>query len=171
MNHSITSKQLRIRRFERDDAEDFVSFMTDPESTRFLTFGEEQKSREGATELLDVTIASYDSEVPLMAFAIEHQESRQFIGFCGLTPREEGTVEIMYAVMPNERGKGYATEIAATLAKYAVNQLGYRQVIAPVSPEHEVSKAVALKAGFRYHGISRNSGSSEVVHLFVFEQE
>ncbi|WP_287373672.1 GNAT family N-acetyltransferase [Prosthecochloris sp.] len=129
MNHSITSKQLLIRRFERDDAEDFVSFMTDPESTRFLTFGEEQKSREGAKELLDVTIASYDSEAPLMAFAVEHQESRQFIGFCGLTPREEGTVEIMYAVMPNERGKGYATQITATLAQYAVNRLGYRQVI------------------------------------------
>ena len=171
MNHSITSKQLRIRRFQRDDAEDFVSFMTDPESTRFLTFGEEQKSPEGAKELLEVTIESYDSEAPLMAFAVEHQESRQFVGFCGLTPREDGAVEIMYAVMPNERGKGYATEIAATLAHYAVNQLGYRRVIAPVSPEHKASKAVAVKAGFRDHGIGRNSGSSESVHLFVFEQE
>ena len=168
---TITSEQLRIRRFERGDAKDFVSFMADPESTRFLTFGKEQKSPEGATELLDVTIESYDSEAPLMAFAVEHQESRQFVGFCGLAPREEGTVEIMYAVMPNERGKGYATEIAATLAQYAVNQLGYRQVIAPVSPKHEVSKAVVLKAGFRDHGISRKSGSSEIVHLFVFEQE
>ncbi len=171
MNHPITSKRLRIRRFERGDAEDFVSFVADPESTRFLTFGEEQKSREGAKKLLDVTIASYDSEAPLMAFAVEHKESRQFVGFCGLTPREEGVVEIMYAVMPDERGKGYATEIAATLAQYAVNQLGYRRVIAPVSPEHEVSKAVALKAGFRDRGIGQNPGSSEVVRLFVLEQE
>ena len=169
MNHPVTSEQLRIRRFERGDAEDFVSFMTDPESTKFLAFGEEHKSREGATELLEATIESYDSEDPLMAFAVENQETTQFVGFCGLTPREEGTVEIMYAVMPHVRGRGFATEVAATLAQHAVSQLGYRRVIAPISPEHGISKAVAAKAGFRDHGISRNSGSADIVRLFVFE--
>lgn len=169
MNYPIISERLRIRRFERGDAEDFSSFMTDPSSTKFLTFGEEQKSREGATELLETTIESYDSEDPLMAFAVENQETTEFVGFCGLTPHEEGTVEIMYAVMPNERGKGYGAEIAATLAQHAVSQLGYRRIIAPISPEHEISKAVAVKAGFRDHGIGQKSGSVEMVHLFVFE--
>ena len=78
-------------------------------------------------------------------------------------------MEIMYAVIPNERGKGYATEIAATLALYAVSQLGYHQVIAPISTGHEISKAVAVKAGFRDHGMSQNPGSVEKVHIFVFE--
>ncbi|WP_187329535.1 hypothetical protein [Halomicronema hongdechloris] len=39
--------------------------MTDRESTRFLTFGEDQKSREGAIELFETTIASYGSEQPI----------------------------------------------------------------------------------------------------------
>ena len=169
MTLPVISEQLRIRRFERGDAEDFVSFMTDPECTKFLTFGEEQRNREGATELLQATIESYESEGPLMAFAVENQQTKQFVGFCGLAQREEGTVEIMYAMMPHARGKGYAVEIAATLARHAVSQLGYRRVIAPISPKHLVSKAVAAKAGFENRGISQSLDATEKVHLFVLE--
>lgn len=150
--------------------EDFVAFMTDPESTRFLAFGQAQKSREGATELLLATIDSYTSDTPLMAFAIEERASQKFAGFCGLTPREDGEVEIMYAIMPNVCGNGYAVEAASALAEYAVDSLGYRRVIAPISPEHEASKIVAAKAGFDDHGIGTGPGSSEKVHLFVYEQ-
>jgi len=171
MNQPIRSERLKIRQFERTDVEDFVSFMTDPDSTRFLTFGVVQKSREGATALLEATIESYDSQTPLMAFAVEDQTTHEFMGFCGLTPWEEGTVEIMYAVMPNARGQGYATEISATLAKHAIHQLGYRRVIAPIAPEHEISKAVAMKAGFCDRGLCQNPGSSKMVHLFVFDRE
>ena len=170
LNFSITSERLRIRRFERGDAEDFVSFMTDPESTKFLTFAEEQKSREGAIELLEATIESYNSESPMMAFAVESQESAQYIGFCGLTPREKGTVEILYAVMPNERSKGYATEIAVTLVAHAISRLGYRRVIAPIFEEHKASKGVITKAGFEDRGVIQSLGSTEMVHMFVFEK-
>ena len=169
MNDPIISKQLQIRRFECGDVEDFVSFMTDSESTKYLTFGEEQKSREGATELLLATIDSYTSDTPLMAYAVEDCVSRKFVGFCGLTPHEDGEVEIMYAVMPNLRGNGYAIEIASTLAQYAVEQLGYRRVIAPISPEHKVSKAVAVKAGFDDHGFRKSLDSLEMVHLYIYE--
>ena len=169
MNFSINSERLRIRRFELNDIEDFAGFMTDPESTKFLTFGEDQKSRKGAEDLLRVTIDSYDSEEPMMAFAVEDCATGNFVGFCGLTPREDCAVEIMYAVMPDARGKGYAVEIAATLARHAVNQLGYKRVIAPISPRHEVSKIVAAKAGFENRGVSQNLDSAEKVHLFVFE--
>ncbi|MBE7381918.1 MAG: GNAT family N-acetyltransferase [Leptolyngbya sp. SIO1E4] len=170
MKHPMSSKHLRIRRFEQGDIEDFVSFMTDPDSTRFLTFGEAQKNREGATALLEATIESYKTETPLMAFAVEDQTTGQFVGFCGLTPREADAVEIMYAVMPSARGQGYATEVATTLAQYAVRQLGYRRVFAPIAPEHEISKTVAIKAGFIDHGLHQNSDVAKKVHLFIFEQ-
>lgn len=168
VNFSINSERLTIRHFERGDIDAFVSFMTDPASTQFLTFGEDQKSREGATKLLEATIDSYDSSKPMMAFAVEECATNQFVGFCGLTPREEGVVEIMYAVMPSARGKGFAVEIATTLAQHAVKRLGYERVIAPISPQHKVSKVVAAKAGFEDRGISQSSASAEMVHLFVF---
>lgn len=170
MNISIHSSRLCIRPFERDDVEDFIGFMMDPESTRFLAFDSAQKSREGATELVLATIDSYASDTPFLAFAVEERSSRDFVGFCGLTPREAGEVEIMYAIMPAVRGRGYAVETASALAKYAIDQLDYRRVIAPISPEHEVSKTVAVRAGFKDCGIRTNPGASEKVHLFVYEQ-
>lgn len=170
MDLSIDSSRLRIRPFEPGDVEDFVGFMTDPESTRFLAFDQAQKNREGATQLLLATIESYTSDTPWMAFAVEASASRRFVGFCGLTPRDEREVEIMYAIMPNARGKGYAVEVASALANYAVERLGYRRVIAPISPEHAVSKAVAAKAGFDDFGISTGPDSSKRVHLFVYKQ-
>ncbi|MCG8380989.1 MAG: GNAT family N-acetyltransferase [Gammaproteobacteria bacterium] len=171
MNFSINSKRLRIRQFEPDDVEDFVSFMVDPDSTQFLAFEEAQKNRKGATELLFTTIDSYASATPFMAYAIEERTSGKFAGFCGLTPREEGEVEIMYAIMPNFRSKGYAAEAASRLAQYAVDQLGYRRVIAPISPNHVVSKAVAAKAGFDDHGLRKSLQSSEKIHLYVYEKK
>lgn len=170
LNHPISSERLRIRRFMRSDIEAFVSFMTDRESTKFLSFGEEQKTCEGATKLLETTIDSYDSEDPMMAFAVEDSATSEFVGFCGLTLHEEDTVEIMYAVMPRERGKGYATAIAATLTQHAISRLGYQRVLAPISPEHEISKAVAVKAGFVDRGLTQSSGSMQTMHQFVFEQ-
>ena len=170
VSFSISSTRLRIRHFESGDVEDFVKFMTDPESTKFLAFGEAQKRPEGAAELLRSTIGSYASGNPLMAFAVEHTEQRKFVGFCGLTPREEEQVEIMYAIMPNLRGNGYAVETASRLAQYAVDQLGYRRVIAPISCEHEVSKAVSRSAGFDDLGFRNSLNSSENVHLFVYEK-
>lgn len=166
----IRSEHLRIRRFEWQDVDVFVDFMTNHESTKYLAFDDEQKSREGAKELIKATIDAYDSDSPMMAFAVEDCISSEFVGFCGLTPRTDDMVEIMYAVIASARGKGYAVEIAATLAQYATNQLGYKYVTAPISREHEISKAVALKAGFKDCGFQRVVGYADTVHLFVFDQ-
>ena len=167
----IDTARLRIRRFSQGDVEPFISFMTDRESTKFLTFGDEQKSNEGAKALLETTIGSYDSEHPMLAFAVEELTTSAFIGFCGLTPHDRETVEIMYAVMPNTRRKGYATEIATTLARYALDELGYVRVVAPIAPANEFSKVVATKAGFKDCGLTTNANTAATVHQFIFEHE
>ena len=170
MIFSIRSNRLRIRPFEPDDIEDFVGFMTDPESTRFLAFDQAQKNRDGATELLLATIESYATDTPFMAFAVEERADRKFAGFCGLTPREGGDVEILYAILPGFRNQGYAVETASFLAQHAIDQLGYQRVIAPISPEHEASKIVAAKAGFDDDSIRKSPNTSETVHLFVYKR-
>ncbi len=169
MKFLITSKRLRIRQFKTDDLEEFISFMTDRGSTKFLTFDDDQKTRKGATDLLKATIDSYGSDNPMMAFAVEDNESKEFIGFCGLTPRESDSVEIMYAIKTRARGNGYAAEIASELANHAIRQLGYSRVIAPISPKHSASKAVAVKAGFTDRGLQQVPGSADDIHLFVYE--
>ncbi len=163
----IISARLRIRRFARRDMESFAAFMADPESTRFLAFDDRQKNPRASGELLEATINSYDSDEPMLAFAVDDSKTNEFVGFCGLTPREADEVEIMYAIMPQARGKGYAAELAESLASHAIDELGYQRVVSPISTEHQASKAVAAKAGFEDCGISQDPGSGESVQLFV----
>ena len=167
----IATARLRIREFIDSDSEPFVSFMTDPESTKFLTFTAEQTSQEGARALLEATIASYGTEQRMLAFAVEEQTSRRFVGFCGLHPHNAETVEIMYAVMPDARRQGYGTEIAIAISHYALNTLGYQRVIAPISPAHTVSHSVARGAGFQDVGLVQHPGFTEKVRQFVLEQQ
>lgn len=165
-----TTERLQIRRFVAKDRELFVQFMTDRESTRFLTFGDEQKSRDGATALFEATIASYNSEQLMLAFAVEALATGEFVGFCGLNPHDEETIEIMYAILPQSRRQGYATEVAAAIARFALADMGYRRAIAPIDPAHKASQAVVMKAGFTDCGLVSDPNSNEVKHLFVFEQ-
>ena len=107
----------------------------------------------------------------MLAFAAEELTTGTFAGFCGLTPHDQETVEITYAVMPNARRQGYATEIAAALSQYALNKLSYLRVIAPIAPANEGSKIVAAKVGFKDRGLVTNADSAEIVHQFVLERE
>ena len=167
----IETARLRIRGFCRADSEPFISFMADSESTEFLPFPQEQKTAEGARQLLEATIESYDSDRPMSAFAIEERGGGRFVGFCGLHPHDEETAEIMYAVMPAARRRGYATEIAGALSRHALEKLGYRRVIAFVVPANEPSKTVAARAGFRDGGLVENANFEEKVHRYVLERE
>ena len=167
----IDTARLRIRKFTRGDIKLFISFMTDCESTAFLPFAQEQKTRQGAKQLIESTIESYSSAHPMLAFAVEEQMTRQLVGFCGLNPHDEETIEIMYAVMPSARQQGYATEIATALARYSLNELGYRRVIALIVPANKYSKIVAARVGFKDGGLVRDVNFAEQVHQFILEQE
>ena len=148
----VTTSRIKIRHFMASDAKAFISFMIDADSTRFLEFEDNQKTAFGAAELLEATITSYNSQQPRMAFAVERRSTGEFVGFCGLTPRNEQDIEIMYAVAPGAAGQGLATEIAKALANHALKQLGYARVIAPIRTDHVASLAVASKAGFQLQG-------------------
>jgi [ribosomal protein S5]-alanine N-acetyltransferase len=170
MQPMITAR-LRIREFTSGDLEPFVQFMSDPESTAFLAFSADQKCHEGAKMLLEATIESYRSDRPMLAFAVEERYSHKFLGFCGLNPHDQATIEIMYAVMPAARHQGYATEMLTAMTDYTFDTLGYDQAIAFILPENEDSKRVARRAKFIDCGLVGNDNFSEAVHQFIRKRQ
>lgn len=76
------------------------------------------------------------------------------IGKCGFKgpPAADGVVEIAYAVDPDHRGKGYATEAAEALVNYAFGSARVHVVRAHTLPEPNASTRVLAKCGFRYIG-------------------
>lgn len=72
-------------------------------------------------------------------------------GFLG--PPQDGATEIGYSVLPQFQGKGYATEMAAALVRWALAQPGVARVIADVSPDNTPSVRLLRRLGFQEAGL------------------
>ncbi|WP_112179716.1 MULTISPECIES: GNAT family N-acetyltransferase [Paraliobacillus] len=69
------------------------------------------------------------------------------IGFKG-GPNEKGIIDLGYSVIPSQRRKGYATEMANAMVNWGVVQSGVEQVVATSDPDNIASKRVLEKSGF-----------------------
>lgn len=73
------------------------------------------------------------------------------IGFRG-PPDDAGAIELGYSVVPGCRGRGYATEAAATLVGWAMTQPDVRLIVAGCHPDNVPSVRTLERVGFRRTG-------------------
>lgn len=87
-------------------------------------------------------------------FVLVHRTDGNVIGGCAFKgpPGADGGVEIAYFVEPEHQGKGYATEAAAALMRYAFESGQVRVVRAHTRPAANASTRVLTKCGFRCVG-------------------
>lgn len=76
-------------------------------------------------------------------------------GYCG-PPSSDGTVEIGYSVVEEERRKGYATEIVNALVARALAVPQVTRVVAEVHEDNGASIAVLRRSGFVRIGPGRD---------------
>jgi [ribosomal protein S5]-alanine N-acetyltransferase len=77
----------------------------------------------------------------------------QFVGIGSFKgPPRDGTVEIAYAIVPEQQRKGYATAAARALVEYAFASRQVRTVCAHTLPDGVASQRALQKAGFRNVG-------------------
>ena len=163
----ITTERLIIRRFESMDLDPFLRFMLDDESTRFLTFDEEQKTRPGATALFEYVIQAYASPEPIHSYAIAELETGEYVGSCGYAQYEEGVVECYYCVNAEHRGKGIATEAAKALIQALARSTEFKEIRAYCHPENTAAHDVALRLGMTAKGLAKHKDLDTPGQLFV----
>jgi RimJ/RimL family protein N-acetyltransferase len=85
-------------------------------------------------------------------FGVLHVADNVLIGFGGFTgpPTNDGVVEIAYGITPAYQGRGYATETAQALMKYAISNGRVRTIRAHTLPEQNASTRVLEKCGFQF---------------------
>lgn len=69
------------------------------------------------------------------------------VGFHG-PPDADGSLEIGYALAPDWRGRGYATEAVGRLCAWAEAQVGVRALTARTDPDNRASARVLARLGF-----------------------
>jgi ribosomal-protein-alanine N-acetyltransferase len=120
----------------------------------------EQMSPEERAHLSAAWLALLDGSTPadpwVHGFLVQEREIRRNVGKCGFTgpPDPDGAAEIAYFIAPEYRGKGYATEIAAALVRYAFERSDVRKVRAHTLPEPNASGRILTKCGFQRAGES-----------------
>lgn len=87
-------------------------------------------------------------------FAISDLATSTSVGTCAFKspPKDDGSVEIAYGIEDEHRCKGYATDAARVMVKFAREQ-DLKSIIAHAKPENPASERMLSKAGFTCLGI------------------
>lgn len=134
----IEADRVVLRRIRMDDAEPFYSFVSD-ESARYMFFTDEQRTQEGATDMVEWVVNAYDTDAPSCIFAIADKKTGDYMGNLGAETME-GTsdTEFFYTLLPQYRGHGYVTEAVRTFLMFLFDE-GIQTAVAIIVPDNEVS--------------------------------
>ncbi len=163
----LVTERLVLRRHILADLDPFAAFLADAADTRYMAFTAEQRTREGAQQMLEFVIASYSSEAPIFSLTIADPASDAYLGSCGAQPlAEDGSeFEIYYTLMPEHRNQGFATEATQAVAGFLFESTDAERLVAFVIPENLPSVRVARKLGFDDDGpIERQAVTSTLSH-------
>jgi [ribosomal protein S5]-alanine N-acetyltransferase len=142
----IHTPRLLIRQFELEDWQAVYAYTSDLTVMAFIpegVFTEEQA--------MQVVAANAGEEATIFPVILKTEST--LIGHMVFHPWfAHRTYEIGWVFHPAYHGKGYATEAARALLKYAFEVLDCHRVIATCQPENPASFRVMEKIGMRREG-------------------
>ena len=141
----IITERLLLRPIRPEDLEEYYQFSGDPDITMMIFLP--HSSMDETREFLDKYSKEWDKERPvLMEYSVVYQG--HVIGGVDLEYLEStGEYEIGWELNRDYRGKGFATEAARGLIRYAFEELGIRTIIAHCDTRNIASENVMKKLG------------------------
>ncbi len=146
---NLVSDRLRFRSLRASDYEHWLPFVSDTASIRYLDIsGSPEKA---CRDWITRQQSRYRKD-GFGLCALEHLETGEFVGQCGLirqllNGKEE--VEIGYSLLRPFYGKGYATEAASCCKNFAFANNVAPSLVSIVHENNTASQQVALRNGMR----------------------
>lgn len=149
----LFTPRLILRPMTAEDFDAWADFHADPETMRFLGGG---TTRSAAWRSLCAMAGAWTIRGFSM-FSMIHRESGQWIGRTGpWQPEGWPGTEVGWGIARAFAGQGYAYEAAVASMDYAVDILGWTDIIHTIDPENTASIALAKRLG------SANGGSTQL---------
>jgi ribosomal-protein-alanine N-acetyltransferase len=144
----VTTARLVGRRISRDDLPYLIEIDSDPRVQQTL-FGRVQTEEQSRGRLERWLKMWEDHGFGFWRFADGQNNT---IGHAGVFPsaREEGEVEVGYALKPAHWGRGFATEMTLESLRVGFEQLGLRRIIAIAQASNLASRRVMEKCGMTF---------------------
>jgi RimJ/RimL family protein N-acetyltransferase len=143
----IETPRLILRGWRPHDFEPYAALLGDGASARFITRGgRPYGEREAYAEML--FLVGHWQMLGHGMFVLEEQASGEFLGRVGtLNPRGWPAVEIAWALVPEARGKGYATEAATAAINWFMEGFPCDRLVSIIDPRNVESQRVATRLG------------------------
>ena len=158
----LKTERLLLRPFTEADASMILRISSDPGTTEYLYFW----GRIGSTpetdawRYLDYARKCWQ-EKPIRAreYCVTLKETGEAIGqgSVELIENEPGTAELGWILLPEYRGRGYATEMGRELIRAAFESLGAQRVIAHCDDRNAPSYHVMERLGMKISGIEKKA--------------
>lgn len=164
MTMEIETPRLLIRSLQLSDAEQLAAIWADPQVTQLM--GGPRDPAEIQRVLEEEALLPVPPEIDV--WPAVKKSSGRVIGHCGLVEKEvdeQREVEVIYVLERESWGKGYATEAASAIMRYAFDELGLPRLIALIDPRNVASERVAVKLGMTFEKeTTRPSGKVMLVY-------
>lgn len=151
MSVSIETDRLLLRPNRREDIDALHTIWTDPDVRRYL-WDDVVISREAAKSTVEKSIDSWRRH-GFGHWVVERISRRgEPIGHCGLQLGSgplEGN-ELLYGLLPDFWGKGYATEAARAALRFGFRHCGMKRIVAGADPPNAASFSVMERLGMRF---------------------
>ncbi len=143
------SERLLFRKLLHSDFDKWIEFMENPESTAFMWLTDSSDPADKCDVWFERVFSRYAINKGGMNVLID-KKTGDFIGQAGLlfhTIDGIEELEIGYAIMPQFRGQGFATEAARKCRDFAFENNLRDSLISIINPENTYSKKVAANTG------------------------
>jgi [ribosomal protein S5]-alanine N-acetyltransferase len=150
LDTELTTERLIVRHFHKEDFQDVYEYLSLEETYRF--------ERGQPITLKEAKKFCKEQSKGTMFWAATLKESGKVIGQVTLNPDRPEIFKMWnlgYIFNPAYHGKGYATEAARAVVKYAFETLQVHRIVGHCSPDNAASWKVLEKCGMKKEGMSR----------------
>jgi [ribosomal protein S5]-alanine N-acetyltransferase len=142
------TERLFVRLYSMDDFDNFFRLNSDEEVMRYIRA---VQTREQSKGFLKKIIAAYKQRPGTGRWGIFLRENKEFVGSFAVIPVEQSDkLQLGYALLKENWGKGYASESVKAGIQYAFDKLRLTEIAAITFPENISSQKVLLKNGFAF---------------------
>jgi ribosomal-protein-alanine N-acetyltransferase len=149
MSVIIRTARLSLRPLTLDDLDSIHALWTNPGVRRFL-FDDQIISCEQAAAEINDSIARFETH-GCGLWGARLRELPELIGFCGFRFfHDPPQLQLLYGFHPDHWSKGFATEAARAMIRFAFEQAGLDFVIASADAPNLASLRVMERAGMSF---------------------
>jgi RimJ/RimL family protein N-acetyltransferase len=151
----LRGERTTLREFRTSDLDDYFAIAGDDRVTDWMAFDSYDRAK-AEQNLAGIVRRSAQDDRPDYMLAVTRPDDDHVIGFARIAPSGPWVAKLGYAIGADHWGRGYATDAARVLLRFAFDALGRHRVTAAIGPENEASIAVVKHLGFSYEGHLRD---------------